>query len=37
MENKSIEKVKELQSKSSLFITSDLVQEVIKSVLNFKE
>ena len=35
--SKVIDKIKELQTKSSLFITSDIVQQVIKSVLNFKE
>jgi len=34
--NKAIEKVKELKSKSSLFITQDLIEEVISSINEFK-
>lgn len=32
----TIEKVRELKSKSSLFITQDLIDDVIKAILSFK-
>ena len=34
--NKAIEKVIELQTKSSLFITSDLIRQTIKAIDNYK-
>ncbi len=33
----AIEKIKELKTKSSLFITQDLINEVIKALLSFKK